>query len=588
MLIRKALPSDARGIARVRVGTWHTTYRGLLPDRVLNNQSYPQVEENLVQVLTDHQNPPVMYVAVNDADEICGFSFAGEERSGELDCQGEIYAIYVRQEYQGQNTGYRLLVATLREFQSRGWKSAMLWVLSDNPYRRFYEKHGARVIVDNTTFLLEGSEAYLSALGWDDLDGLLAEMDSLETGGDKELSDVINVIEGGVTTPKGFLAAGVEAHIKYLDRKDLALIYSKPPAQAAAVYTKNRMKAAPILVTREHLADGQLSAVVVNAGCANAGTGERGIRDARDTAAITARALGLAPRQVAMASTGVIGTYLPMDRLAAGIERAAASLSPRGGADAARAIMTTDTRPKEIAVSFQLEGKTVTIGGMAKGSGMIHPDMATLLVFITTDAAAEPDFLREALASSVDRSFNRVSVDGDTSTNDMVLLMANGEAGSPPLEGKSRELFQAALDQVTAYLAREVARDGEGATHLIEVRVQSAASEQEASIAARAVVSSSLVKSAVYGRDANWGRIICAVGYSGIEFDPEKVDVWLGKVAVAAGGCGLAFDEEQARAQLEEETVVITVHLHRGSAQAVAWGCDLTPGYIHINASYRS
>ncbi|MDH7479428.1 MAG: bifunctional glutamate N-acetyltransferase/amino-acid acetyltransferase ArgJ, partial [Syntrophomonadaceae bacterium] len=375
-------------------------------------------------------------------------------------------------------------------------------------------------------------------------------------------------VAGGVTAPRGFRASGVEAQIKYANRKDLALIFSERPARAAAVYTRNLVKAAPILVTREHLAGESIAAVVVNAGCANACTGERGMQDAREMAAAAARRLGLIPRQVAVASTGVIGSYLPMERVIAGIERAVAELSPQGGSDAARAIMTTDTCPKETAVSFSLQGKTATIGGMAKGSGMIHPDLATLLVFITTDAQVEPGLLQETLNRSVERSFNRVSVDGDTSTNDMVLMLANGAAGCSVESGEDREVFQRALDLVTARLAQEVARDGEGATRLIEVRVERAASEEEAARAARAVVRSNLVKSAVYGRDANWGRILAAVGYSGIEFDPQRVDIWLGEVAVAEQGRGLAFDEDRARELLGQDRVVITVSLNRGTELA--------------------
>jgi len=306
------------------------------------------------------------------------------------------------------------------------------------------------------------------------------------------------------------------------------------------------------------------------------------LADARRTAELVAEALKLKPEDVAVASTGVIGMRLPMERVAAGISQAAASLSAEAGTHAAQAIMTTDTRPKEIALKVDLGGHFITIAGMAKGSGMIHPNMATMLAFLTTDAEVDPAFLHQALTEATQRSFNMITVDGDTSTNDMVIILANGQAQNPRISGTGRDAvaFSQALNAVTQYLAKEIARDGEGATRLIEVRIQGAASLSDAQKAGRAIANSNLVKSAVYGQDANWGRILAAAGYSGAEFDPEQTAIWLGEVLVAEQGTAVPFDEVQARRVLEAETVVITVDLGAGSAQAVAWGCDLTFDYI--------
>lgn len=400
----------------------------------------------------------------------------------------------------------------------------------------------------------------------------------------------LEIVPGGITAPRGFQAAAAAAEIRYPNRPDLALICSEVPAVAAAVYTRNKVQAAPLIVSREHLTNGQAQAVVINAGIANAATGQQGLADARQMAYLTAEALQIAPENVVVASTGVIGQLLPMERVEKGIRQAATQLSPAGGAEAAQAIMTTDTRRKEVAVKLHISGCPVTIGGMAKGSGMVHPDMATMLGFITTDAAIEPGVLQQALKASIDRSFNLVTVDGDTSTNDMVLLLANGRANNPRIAGAGPDLaaFQAGLDYITVYLAKEIARDGEGATRLIEVRVINAPSLDDGKKAARAIAGSSLVKSAVFGRDANWGRILAALGYSGADFEPQQVDIYLGEVLVARDGAGLAFDEELARQVLEQETVVITVDLKAGPAAVTAWGCDLTFDYVKINASYRS
>ncbi|HBT46717.1 MAG TPA: ornithine acetyltransferase [Peptococcaceae bacterium] len=400
-----------------------------------------------------------------------------------------------------------------------------------------------------------------------------------------------DVVPGGITAPRGFRAAGVHAGLKKT-KKDLALIVSDNPAAAAAVYTTNRVQAAPLVVTREHLAGGYARAVVVNSGNANACTGEQGLRDARFMAEITAREVGCRPGEVVVASTGVIGVPLPMDKVAAGIRQAARELSGAGSREAAEAIMTTDRRIKEIAVRFNLGGREATIGGIAKGSGMIHPQMATMLAFLTTDAEIAPDELKKALVAAVDATFNMVTVDGDTSTNDMVVILANGQAGVGPKEERERALFAAALEYVCRYLARLIARDGEGATRLIEVEVHGARTREDARTIARAIARSNLVKSAVHGADANWGRILCAAGYSGADLDPDKVDIFIqspaGLEQLAAGGRPLPFSEEKAREILSAEEVKILVHLNQGRAAAEAYGCDLTCEYVTINASYRT
>lgn len=399
-------------------------------------------------------------------------------------------------------------------------------------------------------------------------------------------------VSGGVTAPAGFLAAGVCADIrgKGDGKKDVALLASRVPCAAAGVYTTNRVKAAPVLLTQERTASGRLQAVVANSGNANACTGERGLKDAAEMARLAAEALGIAPELVGVASTGVIGVPLPMDRVAAGIAAAAAALSPEGGGDAAEAIMTTDTFPKQVAVRLDVGGAAVTIGAMAKGSGMIHPNMATMLGFVTTDAAVDAAALQAALRAATDRSFNMITVDGDTSTNDMVVVLANGLAGNPPITPDSAHYpaFAEALTAVLIHLAKEIARDGEGATKLIEVRVRGARSLEEARKAARAVCGSSLVKAAVFGADANWGRVLAALGYSGAQFDPDRVDLWLGDVQLMRAGEPLAFDEEAAARLLREKEVVFTADLHAGEAEATAWGCDLTYDYVRINGSYRT
>jgi len=400
-------------------------------------------------------------------------------------------------------------------------------------------------------------------------------------------------IPGGITAPLGFTAAGIHAGLKR-KKKDLALVVSRVPAVASAVYTRNLVQAAPLVVTRENLArEGKARAIVCNSGHANACTGQRGYEDARRMAQLVAQEVGCPPWQVVVASTGVIGVPLPMEKLEEGLRRAAALLSPEGGNEAAEAILTTDTVKKEAAATLFLGGKRITIGGMAKGSGMIHPNMATMLAFITTDARVPKELLDRIFKWAVDRTFNMVTVDGDTSTNDMAVILANGLAGNSSFTPKEEEEFSLALKWVCQKLCRMIARDGEGATRLITVEVKGAPGEREAQFIARAVVSSNLVKSAVFGADPNWGRILCAAGYSGVSFDPLKVDVYLGApgeplLAVALQGSYHPFDEDRARELLQREEVIICLDLNQGEGKATAWGCDLTYDYVKINASYRS
>ena len=401
----------------------------------------------------------------------------------------------------------------------------------------------------------------------------------------------MKILAGSVTCPLGFLAQGVYAGIKKDDKNDLALVYSQYPCHAAGVFTTNIVRAACIDFNRRQLQDGRARAIVANSGNANACTGEQGWEDTMTMAAFTAECLGIQPQEVLVASTGVIGVNMPMDRIQSGIIAAANTLSEAGDANAALAIMTTDLVNKEIAVEIEIDGKAVRIGAMAKGSGMIHPNMATMLGFITTDAAIDSNCLQIMLKTAVSKSFNMISVDGDTSTNDMVLILANGQAGNQIIEDPGSQAglkFAQALEHIAVHLAKMIARDGEGANHLIEVQVNHAGDEATARTIARSITSSNLTKAAVFGLDANWGRILAAAGYSGASFDPGRVDIYLGEEMVAKDGMGLAFDEEIARRELEKDTVVIIVDLKAGDYAATAWGCDLSYEYVRINAAYRS
>ncbi len=404
-------------------------------------------------------------------------------------------------------------------------------------------------------------------------------------------------IQGGITAAKGFEAASTAAGIKYKDRTDMALIYSQAPCEAAGTFTTNVVKAAPVKWDRQVVDSGvKVQAVVVNSGIANACTGEEGFGYCKNTAEAAARALGVAAEGVVMGSTGVIGMQLPIDRLTAGIKVLAENKngSLENGTEAAKAIMTTDTCEKEIAVSIEAGGKTVIIGGMAKGSGMIHPNMCTMLAFITTDAVISKETLQRTLSEDVKDTYNMISVDGDTSTNDTVLLLANGLAENPEIIYGSEAYteFVRALHTVNEYLAKKIAGDGEGATALFEVKAAGCESEEQARVLAKAVVCSNLTKTAIAGHDANWGRILCAMGYSGAKFDPEKVDLFFeskaGRIQIIENGTAVSYSEEEATRILSEAEITAVVDVKMGEKQAVAWGCDLTHGYIDINADYRS
>ncbi len=407
----------------------------------------------------------------------------------------------------------------------------------------------------------------------------------------------MEIIEGGVTAAKGFQAASAAAGIKYQGRADMALVYSEKPCKTAGTFTTNVVKAAPVKWDKAVVESGIKShAVIVNSGIANACTGEEGMKYCRETAEEAAKLFGIDAEGVLVGSTGVIGMQLPMERVKAGISVLASSKKGGtvSGTDAARAIMTTDTRKKEAAVRLEIGGKTVTIGGMAKGSGMIHPNMCTMLAFITTDAKISKKALQAALSADVEDTYNMISVDGDTSTNDTVLLLANGEAGNKKIRVNTPEyfLFKEALHCVNEKLAKMMAGDGEGATALFEVKVKGAATKKQAKTLAKSVVCSNLTKAAIAGHDANWGRILCAMGYSGAEFDPEKVDLYFesaaGKLKIIENGTATDYSEEKATEILSQPEVTAIADIKQGQEEATAWGCDLTHGYIDINADYRS
>jgi len=400
----------------------------------------------------------------------------------------------------------------------------------------------------------------------------------------------IENLKGCVTAPKGYRATAAACGIRYHGRTDLGLIVSDVRANCAAVYTQNKFKAAPLTITQENIKDGYAQAFVCNSGIANAGMGKVGLDCAKQMSDITAEALQIDKNDIVVASTGVIGTELPMDKIENGVKQAVQTLRYDGGLDAAFAIMTTDLVVKECMVQFEYQDSIITIGGIAKGSGMIMPNMATMLGFLTTDAKLSSAALKAALKKAVDKSFNMISVDGDTSTNDMVAIMANGMACDCLLDEDSEgmALFEDALQKVCLYLAKSIAKDGEGATKLIEATVKGAVSEEDAKVAAKAIINSSLVKTAIFGSDANWGRIAAAVGYSGAYLEQEKVDIFIGDIQVAKNGMGIAFDEEKAKAILEKDSVTICVDFGLGDFTATAYGCDLSYDYVKINGSYRS
>ncbi len=403
----------------------------------------------------------------------------------------------------------------------------------------------------------------------------------------------MKTVSGGVCAAKGFKANGIHCGIrKNRTKKDLALIVSEIPASAASVYTTNLVKGAPLTVTKNNLVDGKAQAIICNSGNANT-CNANGIEIAEKMCDLTANALGLKSTDIVVASTGVIGQPLDITPIADGMDELVAGLGNKSG-DAAEGIMTTDTVKKEVAVSFEVGGKTCTIGGIAKGSGMIHPNMATMLVFITTDCAISSEMLQKALSADIQNTFNMTSVDGDTSTNDMVTILANGMAGNAEItaEGEAFHAFMTALNSVTVYLCRMIAGDGEGATKLLECTVEGAKTEQIAKVVAKSVICSSLVKAAMFGSDANWGRILCAIGYSGADVDVHKVDVAFtsnkGRISVCENGAGIDFSEEIAKEILLEKEIGIEIKLNDGNGNATAWGCDLTYDYVKINGDYRT
>lgn len=407
----------------------------------------------------------------------------------------------------------------------------------------------------------------------------------------------MNIIQGGVTAAKGFEAAGVEAAIKYQNRKDMAMVYSTAPCTAAGVFTSNVVKAAPVLWDKEVVSHSpSVQAVIVNSGIANACTGKQGYDCCKKTAQKAAQVLGISEDAVIVASTGVIGWQLPVDKIAAGVEKLAAAKADtlEAGTLAAEAIMTTDTISKQAAVQIELGGKTVTIGGMCKGSGMIHPNMCTMLGFVTSDIAISKELLQEALREDVVDTFNMISVDGDTSTNDTLVVLANGLAGNPEITTKNDDYykFKEALNYIDTTLAKMMAGDGEGATALFETKVIHADTKENARILSKSVVCSSLTKAMIYGHDANIGRIMCALGYAGVDFDPDKVELFCEndekRIQICKGGLLTDFDEEEATEILSSPEVRVVVDMKMGDEEATAWGCDLTYDYVKINADYRS
>lgn len=408
-----------------------------------------------------------------------------------------------------------------------------------------------------------------------------------------------NTIDGGIVAAKGFKAAGIETGIKegHSGKKDMAMIFSDVPCKTAGTFTTNRVKAAPVIWDREIVTGcSETRAIVVNSGIANACTGEEGYGYCRDMAVKVSEMMGIQAESVLVASTGVIGKQLPMDKISKGIKMLSSRLgNTKDDAQmAAEAIMTTDTHPKQIAIQTEIGGKTVTIGGMCKGSGMIHINMCTMLGFITTDCAISKKLLQKALSETVEDTFNMVSVDGDTSTNDTVLLMANGLAENPEITEENDDYckFKAVLTEVATYLSKQIAGDGEGATALFEVKVINAASKAQAVTLSKSIVTSSLTKAAIYGHDANWGRILCAMGYSGADFNPETVDIYFessaGKIKIVENGTATDYSEEEATKILSEPEVTAIADIKMGAMEATAWGCDLTYDYVKINADYRS
>ncbi|NLL67356.1 MAG: bifunctional glutamate N-acetyltransferase/amino-acid acetyltransferase ArgJ [Clostridiaceae bacterium] len=398
------------------------------------------------------------------------------------------------------------------------------------------------------------------------------------------------MINKGVTSPKGFLASGVACGLKKNGNKDLAMIISENDAVAAGIFTTNVVKGHSLLWTRDKIKSRYARAMVINSGCANACLGSRGDNDAAQMALYASSLINCSPEQVLLGSTGVIGFPLEMDKIKHGIDEAFATLSNQGGFHAAQAIMTTDTFSKEASKTIEIDGKTITIGGMAKGSGMIHPNMATMISLITTDVAISPELLDKALKAVANKSFNRISVDGDTSVCDQLVIMANGQAGNATInsEGSDYKTFVSALLEVSITLAKMLAKDGEGATKLIEIRVEHCDNKESAHLILNAIAKSPLVKTAFFGQDANWGRIFTAAGYSGVSFNPDLVDIFIGELMVCKNGIGLSFDEGKASDILKKDEIVVTLDFKSGQFSDRIWTCDFSYDYVKINGSYRS
>lgn len=400
----------------------------------------------------------------------------------------------------------------------------------------------------------------------------------------------MKTISGGVTAAQGFKAGGIACGVKKNQLPDLALVYSAVPADAGGIFTTNQVQAAPVILSREYLKKGKAQAIIANSGNANACVGVVGMEAAQRMTVATGKALNISADSVLVASTGVIGIALPVEKIENALAGKIDFLSDNGSAAAAKAIMTTDTFPKEVAVELELGGTTVKIGGIAKGSGMIHPNMATMFGFITTDARIEGSLLQKAISTAGKTSFNRITVDGDTSTNDCLFILANGLANNQPItsENQDYQAFLQALTTVCLELAKMIARDGEGATKLVEIKITGAKTEDEAVKAGKSVATSNLVKTALFGEDANWGRILAAVGYSGIKIDPDRICIYLGDLPVYQKGIGLVFDEVKAKQILSQKEILITIDLNDGNEAASVWTCDFSYDYVKINGSYRS
>ena len=532
------------------------------------------------------RNPTTSVVAVEDG-KVVGSILCGHD--GRRGC---LYHVCVDEAYRRHGIGKDMVVYAMKALQDEKINKVSLIAFTQNDIgNAFWNTIGWTERLDLNYYDFTLNEANITAFNEQ------SEKSAGKVAVRRKEADTMEIIKGGVTAAKGFEAAAVAAQIKYQGRTDMALIYSEKPCKVAGTFTTNVVKAAPVRWDRQIVENKQKSqAVIINSGIANACTGVEGMMYCQETAKEAAKVLGIEEAGVLVGSTGVIGMQLPIDRIKAGISELAKvkKAGIESGTEAAKAIMTTDTKKKEVAVQFQIGDKTVTIGGMAKGSGMIHPNMCTMLAFITTDAVISRKALQKAMSNDVEETYNMISVDGDTSTNDTALLLANGMAGNKKIKKGTPEfeVFQEALHYVNETLAKMMAGDGEGATALFEVKVVGAKTKEQAKTLAKSVVCSNLTKAAIAGHDANWGRILCAMGYSGAKFDPEKVDLYFestaGKLQIIKDGTAVDYSEEKATEILSQEKVTATADLKAGEAEATAWGCDLTHGYIDINADYRS